>query len=168
MSIVYLVVKLRLSPPTADATPAQKTEDALEDADAAKKRVRASDAKDYAFLTSKLDAEELPAGADTTIGWAHAPHWPARRRPGWWMVLADDKSNRVVVPPMRLADVPFARPDAPAGRDYRSYKLQFQAPQNVGVYTWKLYLVSDSYVGEELERAITVCVARQTFCAWPD
>ena len=78
------------------------------------------------------------------------------RKPGWWLVLADDKSNRIVVPPLKISDVPASRPGKE--RDYRCYKVQFQAPPNVGLFTWKVYLVSDTLVGEELCRDITVRV----------
>jgi translocation protein SEC63 len=169
-SIVYLVVKLRLKRPTDSTTVPEEKE---EDADVVKRRVRENEAKDYAFLTSKGDAEEI----DTVTGWAHAPYWPTvrpsqrfshlfievnftsylflhqYRRPGWWIVLADDKSGRVVVPPIKISDIPYT---TGAHRDYRSYKLQFQAPQGVGVYTWKLYIVSDTFVGEEVAQNIVV------------
>jgi preprotein translocase subunit Sec63 len=78
------------------------------------------------------------------------------RKPSWWLVLADDKSNRVVVPPMKITDVPFSIPEQ--DRDYRSYKLQFQAPNGVGLFTWKVYLVSDTFVGEEICEDIAVRV----------
>lgn len=72
------------------------------------------------------------------------------------MVLADDKTGRVVVPPMKVSDVPYSRPEDE--RDFRSYKLQFQAPPGTGLFTWKLYLISDTYVGEEITRDISVRV----------
>ena len=43
-------------------------------------------------------------------------------------------------------------------RNYRSYKLQFQAPNGVGLFTWKVYLVSDTFVGEEICEDIAVGV----------
>jgi translocation protein SEC63 len=150
---VYLVVKLRVVPPGSSSTPAS-TSAKTEDADAAKATAK----RDYAFLIDgKKDAEDISDAAAEQDGWAHAPFWPAHRRPGWWLVLADDKSNRVVVPPMKIAEVPFAKKGAQAeSGDWRAYKLQFQAPQGVGVYTWKLAIVSDTFVGEEIEHAITV------------
>ena len=51
---------------------------------------------------------------------------------------------------MKITDVPYT------DSDYRSYKLQFQAPQNVGLYTWRAYIVSDTFVGEEIARDVTV------------
>lgn len=52
------------------------------------------------------------------------------------------------MPPMKINDVPTSKPDQ--DRDYRSYKLQFQAPNNIGLFTWKVYFVSDSFVGEDI------------------
>lgn len=58
---------------------------------------------------------------------------------------------------MKISDVPLANPNIP--RDYRAYKLQFQAPPNVQTFSWKLYLISDTFVGEESVRDISVCVS---------
>jgi translocation protein SEC63 len=55
---------------------------------------------------------------------------------------------------MKISDVPVSSPEKE--RDYRSYKLQFQAPPNVGLFTWKVYLVSDTFVGEESCQGISV------------
>ena len=57
---------------------------------------------------------------------------------------------------MKITDVPYSDPSKQ--RNYRSYKLQFQAPQTVGFYTWKVYLVSDTFVGEEIVRDVVVRV----------
>ena len=68
--------------------------------------------------------------------------------------MADDKADRIVIPPLKLTDVPLS--DPAKDRDYRAYKIQFQAPQGVGMYTWKIHLVSDTYIGEEYTQNITV------------
>ncbi|RDB15649.1 Translocation protein sec63 [Hypsizygus marmoreus] len=143
-SIVYLVLKLRISPPAT-----KPVEEKELDADETKRRIKLNDEKDEEFLTSRKDAEELPSD-DLLPGWAHAPYWPGERKPSWWLVLADEKSNRVVVPPMKITDIPLSRPNQ--DRDYRSYKVQFQAPQGVGLFTWKVLLVSDTFVGEDVSR----------------
>ena len=64
------------------------------------------------------------------------------------------KSNKVVVPPMKITDVPAA--DPAHGAEYRAYKMQFQAPQNVGLFTWKVFIVSDTFVGDEAVHDITL------------
>jgi len=55
---------------------------------------------------------------------------------------------------MKIADIPFSRPNEE--RNYRSYKMQFQAPQSTGLFTWKAYLISDTFVGEEVTKDVTV------------
>ena len=66
-------------------------------------------------------------------------------------MLADVKSNKVVVPPLKITDVPIIR-----NADYRSYKIQFQAPQNVGLFTWKVVVISDTFVGDEASRDVVL------------
>ena len=68
--------------------------------------------------------------------------------------MGDDKSNRIVVPPFKITDIPFSNADS--DRDYRSYKIQFQGPPSTGLFTWRVYLVSDTFVGEEVVKDITV------------
>jgi translocation protein SEC63 len=55
---------------------------------------------------------------------------------------------------MKITDIPFSRPNEE--RNYRSYKMQFQAPQSTGLFTWKAYLISDTFVGEEVTKDVTV------------
>ncbi|PPQ88725.1 hypothetical protein CVT25_009671 [Psilocybe cyanescens] len=147
-SIIYLLVKLRISPP--GTTPSTSTELTV---DETKKAVQVEEETDEKFLASRLDAEELPS-SKTNGGVAHAPFWPRTRKPSWWIVLADDKSNRVVVPPMKISDIPYSQPGA--DRDYRAYKIQFQGPPNTGLFTWKVYIVSDTFVGEEVTSEISL------------
>ncbi|KXN80902.1 Translocation protein sec63 [Leucoagaricus sp. SymC.cos] len=149
-SIVFLVVKLRLIPPSKQI---QRRELSV---DETKKAVKSNDEKDEKFLTSRGEMEELDGEREIATV-AHAPYWPSVRfplLPSWWVILADDKLNRVVVPPFKVTDVPYANADAEHDRDYRSYKIQFQAPQNTGMFTWKIYLVSDTFVGGDVTKDI--------------
>ncbi|EPQ59753.1 DnaJ-domain-containing protein [Gloeophyllum trabeum ATCC 11539] len=145
LSIVHLLLKLRLSSARSGST-SEKPES---------RNTENDERKDEEFLNSRKDAEDID-DMDPTSGWAHAPHWPGIRKPGWWVVLADDKMSRLVQPPMKITDVPFSDPRKE--RNYRSYRMQFQAPQGVGVYTWKVYLVSDTFVGEEVVRDVMLKV----------
>ncbi|KAJ7173811.1 translocation protein sec63 [Mycena filopes] len=135
--------KLRITPPNAEAA---VTEEEL-DAEETKRATRAAEEREMAFLNSRKDAEDLQSG-QTFSGAAHAPFWPGTRKPNWWLILADDKSNRVVVPPLKINEVPST--------DFRAYKIQFQAPQTTGLLTWRVYVVSDSFVGEEVVRDIAM------------
>ncbi|KAF9268418.1 DnaJ-domain-containing protein [Marasmius fiardii PR-910] len=147
-SIVYLVVKLRITPPNAPTDRPELT------AEQVKKNIKVNDQKDIEFLMDKKEAEDIDE--KNVAGYAHAPYWPANRRPGWWLILADDKTGRIVVPPLKIANVPYANPDVENERDYRSYKIQFQAPNSTGLFTWKIYLISDTFVGEEASKTITL------------
>lgn len=146
LSIVFLVVKLRITPPSSQSTVK------------AEKEVTANGHRDKVeeeFLNSRKDMDDMPEGA-SDAGWAHAPHWPANRKPGWWLVLADPKIGRIIVPPVKISDVPLA--NSSGSRDYRSYKVQFQAPPNVMTFAWKVYLVSDTYIGEEVSRDVRLSI----------
>ena len=67
-SIVFLVVKLRLAPPSG-ASPDVK----ISNVD-----TKVQEEKENEFLMSRKEAEDLPEGASN--GWAHAPYWPAVSR----------------------------------------------------------------------------------------
>ncbi len=56
---------------------------------------------------------------------------------------------------MKITDIPYAR-DLPASRPFRSYKVQFQAPPNTSVNPWRVYIVSDTFVGPESEGSVPV------------
>lgn len=73
--------------------------------------------------------------------------------------MADPKLGRVVVPPMQVTDVPLANPSLE--QDYRTYKLQFQAPPNIQTFSWKVYIVSDTFIGEDVSRDILVSGCHQ-------
>ncbi|KAF5322656.1 hypothetical protein D9619_001280 [Psilocybe cf. subviscida] len=139
-SIIYLLVKLRLTPPGAPTQEKEKKELTVEE-------TKRAVVKDEEFLGSRLEADEIKEGR--AVESAHAPFWPGNRKPSWWIVLADDKTNRIVVPPMKISDIPYANPEADGDKDYRSYKVQFQGPPNTGLFTWKVYIVSDTFIGEE-------------------
>jgi hypothetical protein len=57
---------------------------------------------------------------------------------------------------MKVTDVPFAQPTR--GRDYRSYRLKFQAPPGTGIFTWRVIVVSDTYIGEDAVKDLQVCL----------
>jgi hypothetical protein len=65
---VYLLVKLRISPPGASVA---KKELGVEET---KRLAQATAKADEQFLSSREDAEDLDASS--TNGYAHAPHWP--------------------------------------------------------------------------------------------
>ena len=60
----------------------------------------------------------------------------------------------MVVPPTKITDIPMS--NASADRDYRAYKVQFQGPSSTGLFTWRVYIMSDTFVGEEVSADVMV------------
>lgn len=59
------------------------------------------------------------------------------------------------MPPLQFSDLPYVDPYK--SRNYRTFKLEFQAPQGVGLYTWRIHFISDTFVGEDVSQDLTVC-----------
>ncbi|PVG00556.1 DnaJ-domain-containing protein [Serendipita vermifera] len=137
-AFVQLVFKVRLVAPLS--------EDPLDVNDLDSAALAAEEEADAAFLLSKGDTEDMPSYQPQ---WAHAPHWPVNRKPGWWCLVGDSKSQKVFVPPFKFSDVPWSNVQERASRNYRTYKMQFQAPPQVGTYTLHVTFVSDTWVGED-------------------
>ncbi|KAI9593363.1 Sec63 Brl domain-containing protein [Syncephalis fuscata] len=68
---------------------------------------------------------------------AHAPYFPLNKRPAWWVVLGDLRSNGIVASPVTITDL----------IGDREVKIQFQAPARVGHYPFTVFVKSDTYLG---------------------
>ncbi|KZV78925.1 hypothetical protein EXIGLDRAFT_847034 [Exidia glandulosa HHB12029] len=156
-AIMQLVFKLRLTPPLAKTTANAEPEET--DVDKIKQRLKLDDEADEKFLAGKKDAEDLEPGMQGS-GYAHAPYWPANRKPSWWAILADFRTGKVVVPPMRFTDVPYSDPSR--RRNYRTYKMQIQAPPQAGTFMWRLVIISDTFIGEDIGRDLPLQIVEVT------
>jgi len=156
-ALVHLVMKLRVSPPKSATT-----SEANGNVDTENHPTIDTDEDtrlDDAFLNSPRDVEDLKSPAPI-LDSAHSPLWPSNHKPGWWIVLADAKSDRLVVPPQKVSDVPFTDPSRV--RNYRSYKLKFQAPPGTGLFTWRVIVVSDTYIAEDAAKDLQLKVEEFT------
>ncbi|KAF9159165.1 secretory subunit [Actinomortierella ambigua] len=79
----------------------------------------------------------------------HSPNFPGDKSPYWWVVLGDPKNNRIVVQPTKIADVTT---------ESRKVRVQFQAPPRPGSYTFNMYIKSDSLLGSDIVRELTLTV----------
>ncbi|KZO93774.1 DnaJ-domain-containing protein [Calocera viscosa TUFC12733] len=148
-AIVFLVLKLRLQPPAILAN-GQASKSLEQDTS------KPNNYDETAFLLSRKEAEDLPKGA-VTPGLAHAPRWPEDRRPGWWVLIGDRRTDRVVVPPIRITNVPLSDESRPS-HNYRTYKMQFQAPPQIAIYPFSVHIISDTYIGEDAIRDVKLQV----------
>jgi len=133
-AFVNLVIKLRVTPPGSSVTADERSKS---------DSTPENQARDEQLLLSREEVEPLDQNVMTPI--AHAPYWIGPRRPQWWVVIGDDKIGRVIVPPMKVGEVPYSDPTRK--RNYRLWKTTFQAPPQVGVYSWRIRFVSDTFLG---------------------
>ncbi|KAF8306252.1 hypothetical protein DL93DRAFT_2065614 [Clavulina sp. PMI_390] len=146
-AIVHLVFQARVVPQTKPTGPH------ISEASSSAPK----DERHQSFWSNKKDTEDI---TNPVVPLAHAPHWPTERKPQWWIFLADQKQNRVFVPPMKFSEVPLYDPNVPAASQAtdRLYKLTFQAPPTAGTLALQVHFVSDSFLGEDIRRSIVLKV----------
>ncbi|EST06776.1 DnaJ [Kalmanozyma brasiliensis GHG001] len=143
-AIVQFIVKLRLLPPKKDGSLLRdgRRLDARRMDEESSVRPDEDDAKD----TSTTEKEE----GKQTIGFARAPYFWDERKPSWWVMIGDQKLDRVIVQPTKVSDI---------GTDkVRTYSVQFQAPPQAGLYTFQAILKSDSFLGSDASRMVKLKV----------
>jgi translocation protein SEC63 len=65
------------------------------------------------------------------------------RKPHFSVLLGDSKLDKVIVPPIRITDIPFS-PSA------RQFSLTFPAPPEANLYSFVLHAISDTFVGNDV------------------
>eukprot|EP01116_Phalansterium_solitarium_P025669 TRINITY_DN9931_c0_g1_i1.p1 TRINITY_DN9931_c0_g1~~TRINITY_DN9931_c0_g1_i1.p1 ORF type:complete len:706 (-),score=262.89 TRINITY_DN9931_c0_g1_i1:402-2345(-) len=80
----------------------------------------------------------------------HAPFFPFKKYECWWLVVGDDRGNKLVGM-RRLGTI----------RDQSEAKIQFLAPRKPGVYSFTVFLLCDSYVGFDRQKQLNVHVAKE-------
>jgi len=68
----------------------------------------------------------------------HAPFFPGNKQEAWWIVIGDPKTNQLVSIKRVIV------------KKKSKTKVEFIAPEP-GEYTYKLYFMSDSYLGVDQE-----------------
>ncbi|OBZ91878.1 Translocation protein sec63 [Choanephora cucurbitarum] len=71
---------------------------------------------------------------------AHTPYYAGEKKPCWWIFLGDPKVNRILVPHKKVTDIV----------DEQTIKIPFPGPPKPGVYTFSLFVKSDTYVGTDI------------------
>ncbi|KIH87831.1 pre-mRNA-splicing helicase BRR2 [Sporothrix brasiliensis 5110] len=78
----------------------------------------------------------------------HAPFFPGDRTSGWWLIVGEESTKTVIG--IRYVTV---------GRKPLNLRIKARLPDEPGKHTFKLYLMSDSYVGVDQDPSFTVDVA---------
>ncbi|GLA17188.1 secretory subunit [Aspergillus niger] len=160
-SLVQLVVKARFIPPgySADVPPVNPTD--LEDIDPDEDDLDAimgrKPAKNKTTkLVNGVKVEEKVETIQPPL--AHAPYLARDHSPRWHIFLADAKQGKMAVPPFTFTtfDKPLFDADGKPTFNVQTLKMQFQAPPQVGDFTFVLNMLCDSYLGLDTKMEITL------------
>jgi translocation protein SEC63 len=159
-SLVQLVVKARFVPPGCTEVPAVNELD-LEDIDPDEDDLDAlmgrKPAKNRA--TKLIDGKKVESKVETIQPpLAHAPFLARDHSPRWHIFLADAKQGKMAVPPFTFTtfDKPILDEAGKPTFNVQTLKMQFQAPPQVGDFTFVMHMVCDSYLGLDTKMEITL------------
>ncbi|KAJ5765152.1 hypothetical protein N7520_004711 [Penicillium odoratum] len=161
-SLVQLVVKARFIPPGCTQIPAVNALD-LEDIDPDEDDLdalmgrkpaknRATKIVDGKKVDVKIEKVQPPL--------AHAPYLARDHSPRWHIFLADAKQGKMAVPPFTFTtfDKPILNEAGEPTFNVQTLKMQFQAPPQVGDFTFVMTMICDSYLGLDTKLEITLHV----------
>jgi translocation protein SEC63 len=159
-SLVQLVVKARVIPPGSTNIPEVNELD-LEDIDADEGDLDALLGRKAAKNKSlKAENGKTVQEKQTPIQppLSHAPYLARDYSPRWHAFLADAKQGKIAVPPFTFTtfDKPAFDENGKPTFNMQTLKMQFQAPPQVGDFSFVLHLISDSYLGFDEKREITL------------
>ncbi|KAL8733143.1 MAG: hypothetical protein Q9166_002335 [cf. Caloplaca sp. 2 TL-2023] len=152
-SLVQMVLKARVIPPgTARIPPVNELD--LEDVDPEEGDVdallgRSAKTKKVKVLDGSEDKQAAPGEKPLQPPLAYAPYFPRDHSPRWHAFLADSKLGKMAVPPFTFTTFNKALFDDAGNPTFnmQTFKMQFQAPPQVGKYPFTMHLICDSYVG---------------------
>lgn len=161
-SLVQLVVKARFIPPGSTNIPEVNPAE-LEDVD--------PDEDDLDALMGRKPPKNRPTR--TVNGQqvenkieiiqpplAHAPYLARDHSPRWHIFLADAKQGKMAVPPFTFTtfDQPLFDEAGKPTFNVQTLKMQFQAPPQVGDFSFVMHMMCDSYLGLDTKLDITLHV----------
>jgi translocation protein SEC63 len=159
-SLVQLVVKARFIPPGSTNVPPVNPVD-LEDIDPDEDDLEAlmgrKPAKNRAV--KMVDGKKVESKIETIQPpLAHAPYLARDHSPRWNIFLADAKQGKMAVPPFTFTtfDQPIFDEAGKPTYNVQTLKMQFQAPPQVGDFTFVLHMFCDSYLGLDNTAQITL------------
>lgn len=159
-SLVQLVVKARFVPPGYSDVPEVNPAD-LEDIDPdegdldalmGRKSAKSKAAKPSGQKSDKTETIQPPL--------AHAPYLARDHSPRWHIFLAEAKQGKMAVPPFTFTtfDKPLFDDNGKPTFNVQTLKMQFQAPPQIGDFTFSLHMLCDSYLGLDNKVEITLKV----------
>lgn len=77
------------------------------------------------------------------------------RKPHYQLFLGDSKLDKVIVPPVKITDIPLPHADGTPDEP-REYTLTFPAPPQANLYSFVIHAASDTFLGANVEHPIMV------------
>ena len=159
-SLVNFVIKARFIPLGSDDIPPVAEVDLEEvdppegDLDVLQGRKRLVRTKDGRRAFQKATEDKIQPLL------AYAPYFARDVAPRWHVFLADSKQGKIAVPPFTFStfDKPIIDASGKPTFNVQTLKMQFQAPPQVGRYTFVMHLVCDSYVDMDTKLDVTLVV----------
>lgn len=149
-SLVQLVVKARFIPPGYTNVPEASAAD-LEDVD--------PDEDDLDSLMGRKNKSKKGDGKESVQPpLAHAPYLARDHSPRWHIFLSDAKQGKMAVPPFTFTtfDKPLFDESGKPTFNVQTLKMQFQAPPQVGDFTFAMNMLCDSYLGLDTKLEVTL------------
>lgn len=78
----------------------------------------------------------------------YSPRFPSVKRPSWWVVLINRNNTNLISTPIKVSDLV----------DRKTVTLQLPAPSKPMSVTVKLLVISDSFVGADIEKEVAFTV----------
>ena len=164
-SLVQFVVKCRVVPPGTATIPPPNAEDLLDidpdetgEEEKNPKRRKGGKARGLqAIDTTEIERPHVPP-------LAYAPYFPRDHPPRWNLFLATPGQGRIVVPPSTFTTFDQPAFDAQGNPTFavQTFKLQFQAPNQEGQYSFVMHFISDSYIGADIKQDVTLTIEDQS------
>ncbi|RAO67896.1 uncharacterized protein BHQ10_003908 [Talaromyces amestolkiae] len=160
-SLVQLVIKGRIIPPGYTTSAPEVNELDLEDIDPEEGDLDALHNRNVGKTRKVKRADGSIVEEKQEIiqpQLTYAPYLPRDHSPRWHAFLADPKQGKIAVPPFNFTtfDKPIFDDAGKPTFNVQTLKMQFQAPPQVGEFTFALHLISDSYMGFDIKKEITL------------
>ncbi|KAL7750047.1 secretory subunit [Sorochytrium milnesiophthora] len=94
---------------------------------------------DGVTMRRKADSDKLKL--------VHAPRFPNAKRPFWWVFIGNVMNNRVINA-SKVTDL----------AEKKTIRIQFQAPQQQGVFPFSVFIKSDTWIGADMRLDIQMKV----------
>ncbi|PLW15183.1 hypothetical protein PCANC_12847 [Puccinia coronata f. sp. avenae] len=145
--VIHLTMKIRIKD-------SKSLETAKVEADCSASETVKETAQDTKGEESEMDElssqKKTGSRGEEECSVAHAPHVVEDAKPCYYLVVGDHKENKLFLPPIKFTNVGYTKT--------RVLTQTFQGPHSPGLYTLQAYVMSNSYVGTDVQASMQLRV----------